>query len=91
MKSSAMIIDTHCHYNMKPLSNDVAGHWKKAQENNIEATITIGADLESSKIALDIANKYPGIYASIGLHPENYTEAIKGLLNGDKYSRDEIN
>ncbi|MBU0974154.1 TatD family hydrolase, partial [Patescibacteria group bacterium] len=74
---------------MKPISDDVTSHWKKAQENGIEKTITVGADLETSKKALEIADKFPGIYASIGLHPEVCNDAIKELLAGDKYSQGE--
>lgn len=84
------IIDTHCHYNMKPISNEVTIHWKKAQENGIEKTITVGADLETSKKAVEIANKFPNIFASIGLHPEVCTDEIKKLLDGDKYSQEKI-
>ncbi|MDO8565458.1 MAG: TatD family hydrolase [bacterium] len=32
-------------------------------------TIAIGTDLESSKQAVELAEKYPEIYASIGVHP----------------------
>ncbi|PIQ80900.1 MAG: hypothetical protein COZ34_02840 [Candidatus Pacebacteria bacterium CG_4_10_14_3_um_filter_34_15] len=85
------IIDTHCHYNMKPISDDVSAHWKKAQENGIEKTITVGADLITSKKALEISDEFSGIYASIGLHPEICNDAIKELLVGDKYFQGEIN
>lgn len=83
------IIDTHCHYNMEPISNDVPAHWKKAQENGVEKTITVGADLETSKKALKISEEFSEIYASIGLHPEICNEAIDEFLVGDKYSQGE--
>lgn len=85
------IIDTHCHYNMNPLYEDFQKHWKNASDSGVQAAITVGTDLENSKIALDLSGKYPQIYASIGIHPENATQAIKKLLVGDKYSQDEIN
>ncbi len=84
------IIDTHCHYNMEPIFDNVAKHWKKAQENGIEKTITVGADLETSEKALMISQEFPNIYASIGIHPEVCNDAIKTLLDGDKYSQEEI-
>lgn len=65
-----MIIDTHCHYNLEPLSENVVKHWKKAQESGVEASIVIGTDLENSKLAIEIASNNQGLYASIGLHPE---------------------
>jgi TatD DNase family protein len=85
-----MIIDTHCHYNLSPLSHDLSGHWKKAKKNGIEKSIVVGTNIETSKLALDIAKKFPNLYASIGLHPGNYSQEIKNLLDGDKYSQTEI-
>lgn len=84
------IIDTHCHYNMEPILGDVAEHWQKSQEMGVEKSIIVGARLEDSKLAIKIASEYDGLFASIGLHPENFDEAIKNILRGDKYSQLEI-
>ena len=85
-----MIIDTHCHYNLEPLSNDVEKYWTEAQKNGIENTIIVGTHAQNSQLALKIASKFSGMYASVGFHPGNYTEAIKELLDGDKYSQEKI-
>lgn len=61
-------IDTHCHLNLKAFEYDIKDVADKTLKNGIEA-IVIGIDLASSKKAVDLAKKYSGIYAAIGLHP----------------------
>ena len=65
-----MFIDTHCHLEMEPLSSDIVGVIKGAQSVGVEKMITIGTDVETSKKAIEIARKYPGIYSTVGAHPE---------------------
>lgn len=62
------IIDTHCHLDFPDYDNDR----EVLIKNTLEACvgmITIGTDLESSKKAVEIAEKYDGIFATIGVHP----------------------
>ncbi len=39
-------------------------------------TITVGVDLESSKEAVEMANGYDGVYATIGLHPADNKKEV---------------
>lgn len=65
-----MLIDTHCHLEMKPLADDVAGVIKRAWEVDVTKLITIGTDLETSKKAVELAQRYPEVLATVGAHPE---------------------
>ena len=42
---------------------------KDAAEKKVTKMVNIGIDLESSKIALEFASRYEGVYAAIGFHP----------------------
>jgi len=84
------IIDTHCHYNVEPLLSNLEHHWQKSTDNNVLGGICIGTDIQNSKIALELANRYPTMFASIAIHPEEYTQNIKSILDGDKYSPKKI-
>lgn len=69
------IFDTHCHYNLSPLSKDVAVFLAAAQARDVTTSLTVGTDLTSSHSAIEIAAAHPQqIYASVGIHPENIAQ-----------------
>lgn len=64
-----MLIDTHAHLNLNAFKDDADKVIQRALNDNIWM-INVGADLKSSRRALDYANKYErGVYAAVGLHP----------------------
>lgn len=72
-----MIIDTHCHYNLEPLLEEWPTYWQKAQENTVTKSIVVGASLESSQVAVEIAANETNLFASVAIHPSEYQEAIE--------------
>jgi len=81
------LIDTHTHLNDPSLYQDRKVLVGKALSNGVEKMIIIGYDLESSKLAVKIAEEFEGIcYAAIGVHPceclktpKNYLEQLEKL------------
>ncbi len=69
-----MFIDTHSHLNSPALYQKLEEVIKEAKTNNVELLIVPGYDLETSKIALKLAEKYDFIYAAIGFHPTEIKE-----------------
>src|SRR3989344_7821989 len=65
------IVDTHCHYNLPPLSDDWRTHWGKAQQYGVRAAWIPGTTLDSSKIAVDIASHDQNLWALVGIHPSD--------------------
>jgi len=66
-----MLIDTHAHLNFKDFDKDRDEIINRCLSNDIYI-INIGADLETSKKAIEIAEKHnKGVYASVALHPHN--------------------
>lgn len=63
-----MIIDTHSHLNFKAYDADREEVIRRAQKENV-VCIVVGTKYETSKSAVELAKKYEGIYASIGMHP----------------------
>ena len=67
-----MLIDTHCHLDiMRAPIEDVV---RRAQEEGVTTLITQGTNCESSAQALEIATKFPNVYATVGIHPEDIGE-----------------
>jgi len=66
-----MLIDTHCHLNFSDFENDREEIIGRCLSNDIWM-INVGADYETSKKAVEIAEKYKeGVYTSVALHPHN--------------------
>ncbi|MDF7675583.1 TatD family hydrolase [Neisseriaceae bacterium ESL0693] len=66
-----MLIDSHCHLNMPELANrlpEVLDHMAKA---DIRQAIAISVDTTSAAEVLALAEHYPQLYASVGVHPED--------------------
>ncbi|MFN4181277.1 MAG: TatD family hydrolase [Candidatus Paceibacteria bacterium] len=68
-------IDLHSHINLKPLKEDEEGVVRRMVEHGV-GTITIGVDLETSKEAIALAEKYDFIWAGIGMHPTDNTSEV---------------
>lgn len=65
------IIDTHCHLNDETLFKDLDNVISRAKNAGVEKMVVVGWDEASSKLAIEIAERYDFIYAVIGFHPEN--------------------
>ena len=65
-----MYIDTHAHLNFEAFKSDYKETIERAFIDDVRAIINVGSNLETSKKAIEIAEKYDkGVYAAIGLHP----------------------
>jgi TatD DNase family protein len=64
-----MLIDTHTHLDDTRYDGDREAMIARARDAGVETFITIGCDLASSRAAVALAERYPFIYASIGVHP----------------------
>ena len=66
-----MIFDTHAHYDSGAFNADRFEILSAMPENNVGAIVNPGCDLESSKAALELAEKFDFVYAAVGWHPED--------------------
>lgn len=65
---SPKYFDIHSHLNSSHYQDDLDEVIERLRENETY-TIVVGTDLESSKRAVELANKHQEIYATIGIHP----------------------
>lgn len=69
--------DSHAHYNDEKFKEDREEVIKETFENGVSHFIISGYNLESSKKAIEIANKYENTYAIIGISPNDAQDANK--------------
>jgi len=66
-----MLIDTHSHLNFPDFSKDYPDVIARAKKAGIVAIVNVGADLPTSKRAIELAQKEDLCYATVGIHPTN--------------------
>jgi len=62
-------VDTHAHLDDARFEGDREAVIERAQEAGVWPVVTIGADLASSRAAVALAERHPGLYATVGVHP----------------------
>ena len=85
------LLDSHAHYNDEKFDDDRDTIIKEAYNSGITTIINAGYSLESSKKAIEIANQYKFMYATVGVSPNdiedlkgNYIEDIEELAKSYK-------
>jgi len=70
-----MLIDTHAHLDYPDFAPDFDEVLQRATEAGVTRILTIGTSIESSRRAIELAEKYPNVFAVIGVHPSYAEEA----------------
>lgn len=65
------LFDTHAHYYDEAFDPDREQVLSGLREKHVELVVCPGCDLDSSRQSLALADRYPFLYAAVGLHPEN--------------------
>ncbi len=65
------MVDTHAHLNFPQFDDDREEVVARALAAGVGAIINVGADLNSSRQAISLAERYPQIYAAVGIHPHD--------------------
>ena len=74
-----MFIETHAHLDYPDFAHDLDDVLRRATEAGVTRIITIGTSIESSLRAIDLAEKYPAVYA-VGVHPTYVEEAAEDVF-----------
>lgn len=64
-----MLFDTHAHLDHPRFDEDREALIARIQKEGVSRVVDPGADMPSSRAALDLARRYDFIYAAIGVHP----------------------
>lgn len=85
------MVDTHCHLNFKAFEKDLGEVINRAKDAGVNEIINVGSSLETSIRAIEIAEKYGGLYATVGIHPhhadkleKDWEEKLEELAKNEK-------
>src|SRR5210317_265424 len=66
-----MPVDSHCHINFDPLSEDTDGVIQRAREMGVEHMLCVSVNMEDFPQVLALAKQHDFIFASVGVHPNH--------------------
>jgi TatD DNase family protein len=75
-----MLIETHAHLDYPDFAGDFDDVLRRATDAGVTRIITIGTSVESSRRAVELAEKYPNIFAVIGVHPTYVEESGEDVI-----------
>lgn len=65
-----LILDTHAHYDDKAFDGDREDVIDMLFKNGVCGVVNQGTDIKTSEFSINLARRYDGFYAAVGLHPE---------------------
>ena len=76
-----MIFDTHAHYDDEQFDIDRKELLHSMKDAGIDHIVDVGASLETTRKALELAHEYDFIYAAVGVHPSETEELNEDNLD----------
>ncbi len=76
-----MIFETHAHYDDDRFTEDRDELILTVHESGVHPIINVGASIHSTRTTLELAKRYPFIYAAVGVHPSDVAD-----LNEDTFA-----
>ena len=76
-----MVFDSHAHYDADQFDEDRDKLLSSMLENGVGTILNVGADWDSVTEVVELARKYPHVYAAVGLHPDEV-----GILDEEKFA-----
>lgn len=74
------IFDAHAHYDDKWFDENRTALLNSMEEKGVCGIVNASVNLETAKTAIEFAEKYPFMYATVGFHPENLQDVSKDYL-----------
>ena len=68
------LIETHAHLDYPDFEADLEAIIARAADAGVTRIISIGTGIDSSRRAVALAEKFPGVFAAVGIHPTNVME-----------------
>jgi TatD DNase family protein len=76
-----MLIETHAHLDYPDFAPNFDDVLRRATDAGVTRIITIGTSIESSRRAVALAEKYPNVFAVIGVHPTYAEESGEDVIS----------
>ncbi|MGE3822312.1 MAG: TatD family hydrolase [Isosphaeraceae bacterium] len=78
MTSSPSWVDSHAHLRDERFAADLSGVLRRAGESGVAQVVVVGTTVLDSVEGLTMAADQPGLFATVGVHPNHAAEAVPG-------------
>ena len=75
------IFDVHAHYDDEKFNEDRDELLSSLPSLGVKAVVNASVDIATAKKAIEFSEKYPFMYAAVGIHPENLEGLEENYLN----------
>ncbi|MFO7154810.1 MAG: TatD family hydrolase [Caldicoprobacter oshimai] len=86
-----MLFDTHAHLEDERFDEDREQLIEELPEKGVAYVVNVGSTLETSRMSVELAARYPFIYAAVGVHPHEVSQmgsedldALETIAKSDK-------
>ncbi len=69
-----ILTDSHCHLNLNQFNNDLDAVLERARANGVQRILVPAVDLETCRLAVQLAESHPEVFAAVGIHPNAGSE-----------------
>ena len=76
-----MLIDTHCHLDFKDFDHDRDDVINRALKAGVTKIINVASSIEGSHRAVELANRYDMVYATVGVHPHDAKSVTDSVIS----------
>lgn len=74
------LFDSHCHLDDKSFDRDIGAVLSRAGRAGVKACMVVGVSTESSEKAVQMAERFEGVFASVGIHPHDAVQCDEAAL-----------
>jgi len=74
------LFDSHCHINDPCFEKDLGQTIERAEKAGVLKMMVVGITMKESRRAVEIAEKFPGCMASVGIHPHDASSSSDKAL-----------
>ncbi len=79
MNTQIELIDSHCHLDqldLTPVGGTLSGLYEHMQAKGVNHCLTVGIDRDNMQAMLTLAEQYPWVDASVGVHPNDVDRPV---------------
>jgi TatD DNase family protein len=76
-----MLFDSHAHLEDERFDDDRDELIRGLPGRGVTHVVNVGSTLDTSRMSVDLAAMYPGIYAAVGIHPHEVSQMTYDDLN----------
>lgn len=75
------LFDSHCHMDDRAYEEDLDSIIRRANAAGVEKMMAVGINKDSSLQSVHLAERWPGVFASVGVHPHDAEDCSEATLD----------